>query len=258
MLLGAIIVVSFVADTDKAAETPIEFQTKAADITATDEIRVSNISDKEDMVVEALGISVEGLDRALLPEIGCLAIRQAICRDTSCRKRPARLGYGINCAWHAFPGLDPPRGQSIDQNGRGSAVIDDLPSRDAGREDKPPFRPISHLDSRVGDLDDHIGALQLRQGSLGDQSGSAGGIGRNSGEVGLAAGDYGKYDSKNSDEYGTRSRNGPVVLIEERGRIRNPVPKPTEQSNFLAGLGSVVATFIAIGWGVWLTLMPRR
>ncbi len=137
-------------------------------------------------------------------------------------------------------------------------MIDDLPTRDTGGEDKPVFRLISHLDSRVGDLDDHIGALQLRQGSFGNESGSAGGIGRNSGEVGLAAGDYGKNDSKNSDEYGTRSRNGPVVLIEERGRIRNPVPKPTEQSNFLAGLGFVIAAFIAIGWGLWLTLMPRR
>lgn len=76
ILLGAIIVVSFVANADKAAETPIKFQTKAADITATDEIRVSNISDKEDMVVEALGISVEGLYRTLLP-------RDRLPRDTA-------------------------------------------------------------------------------------------------------------------------------------------------------------------------------
>jgi hypothetical protein len=137
-------------------------------------------------------------------------------------------------------------------------VIDDLPARDAGGENKPPFRLISHLDSWVGDLDDNPRALQLRQGSFGNESGSAGGIGRYSGEVGLAAGDYGKNDGKNSDEYSPRSRNGPVVLIEERGRIRNPVPKPTEQSNFLAGLGFVIATFIAIGWGLWLTLMPWR
>jgi hypothetical protein len=74
ILFGAIIVVSFVANADKAAETPIKFQTKAANVIATDEIRVSNISDKEDMVVEALGISVEGLDGTLLPQIGCLAI----------------------------------------------------------------------------------------------------------------------------------------------------------------------------------------
>jgi hypothetical protein len=128
-------------------------------------------------------------------------------------------------------------------NGAGGVVVHGKTLQSAG--------DIVLLDNGI-----KVGAFQVDQRSLGNVSGFLRSVGSNMSEARLRAGYPREHDRERRDKDCRDSRDGAVVLV---NRLTNPdekAPKPSEQSDFLAGFMVVLAAIVAAAWAGWLIGRP--